>query len=60
MKFAQDTARSLPHSESLERRLIACSLLDAESYATVCAELDPAPDPFVAGASRRVLENTEW
>jgi len=26
----------------------------------LCGELDPTPDPFVAGASRRLLENSEW
>jgi hypothetical protein len=26
----------------------------------VCADLGSAPDPFTAGAARRILERTEW
>ncbi len=31
-----------------------------EALDRVCAAVDEKPDPFVAGAARRVLERTEW
>jgi hypothetical protein len=31
-----------------------------EAMDQVCAELGAAPDPFVAGAAAKVLEDSEW
>ncbi|HYU35306.1 MAG TPA: hypothetical protein VEW48_24395 [Thermoanaerobaculia bacterium] len=31
-----------------------------EQINAVCEQVDTRPDPFVAEAARRILENTEW
>jgi len=31
-----------------------------EQINAVCKQIDTRPDPFVAEAARRILENTEW
>lgn len=31
-----------------------------EAMDAVCAEIDSEPDPFIAAASRRTLERSEW
>ena len=56
-------SRSRVFSDALEEYLARHSPDEiTEAMNKVCDDLgdDAAPDPFVSGAARRILENTEW
>lgn len=66
-----EDAESLAERLQISRSQLYCRALSeyvsrhapdavTESLDRLCAELEPAPDPFVSAAARRVLERTEW
>jgi len=55
------TSRSRLFSNALREYLARHTLDDVtEAMDRVCAEVGNQPDPFLAAAARRVLEQTEW